>query len=131
MEKKILNENLEKNGINRSDVYITNIVKCHPPKNRAPYEDEIKKCSTYLQKQIELINPEIIATLGNFSTKTIFKFFGFKEEAISKLHGRIFSSPLHNIKIFPTFHPAACIYNPLLLEGFEKDIKRLAEILKK
>lgn len=127
---KILNNALEKNGIDRKSVYITNVVKCHPPKNRAPYEDEIKKCSHYLQKQIELINPEIIATLGNFSTKTIFRFFGFKEEAISKLHGKIFVSPLHNIKIFPTFHPAACIYNPFLLDKFEKDIEKLAEIFK-
>ena len=125
---KILNKNLEENGIRRQEVYITNVVKCHPPKNRAPYEDEIKKCSPYLMRQIEIIKPTIIATLGNFSTKTIFKFFGFKEEAISRIHGKIFSSPLHRIKIFPTFHPAACIYNPFLLKEFEEDMKKLSEI---
>lgn len=127
---QILNEIFEENGIRREDVYITNVVKCRPPKNRNPFHEEIEACFPYLEKQIELIKPKIILTLGNFGTRVIMELYGFEAYPITAIHGRIFDSPIHQIKILPTFHPAACIYNPLLKEKFCNDIKKLREILK-
>lgn len=127
---QILNEIFEENGIKREDIYITNVVKCRPPKNRNPLYDEIKACFPYLEKQIELIKPKLILTLGNFGAKVIMELYGFKAYSITKMHGKIFDSPLHQIKILPTFHPAACIYNPLLKEKLYNDIKKLRDFLK-
>jgi len=124
---QFLNDVLKENGIERGDVYITNVVKCRPPNNRDPLPDEIEACSPYLEKQIEIIKPKIIVTLGRFSTKFILSLYGFKNEPISKIHGKIFSSPLNGIKIIPMYHPAACIYNPALKEVFKNDIKKLAK----
>jgi len=119
---------LEENGINRKEVYITNVVKCRPPFNRNPFKDEIEKCFPYLKKQIDIIKPKIIITLGNFATKSMLNLYGFKAESISKIHGKVFTL-LHRIKILPTFHPAACIYNPLLKDKFSHDIGKVKELL--
>lgn len=126
---QLLNEVLKENGIDRKEVYITNVVKCRPPFNRNPFKDEIEKCFPYLRRQIDIIKPKIIITLGNFATKSILNLYGFKAESISKIHGKIFESLLHEIKILPTFHPAACIYNPLLKDKFSHDIRKVRELL--
>ncbi len=126
---QLLTEILEKNGIRRKDVYITNVVKCRPPNNRNPMKDEIEKCLPYLKKQLEIIKPKVILTLGNFATQTILPLYGFKAENISKIRGKVFDSPLHGIKILPTYHPAACIYAPWLKEKFENDIKKVLELI--
>ncbi|MCD6222958.1 MAG: uracil-DNA glycosylase [Thermoplasmata archaeon] len=125
---QLLNEILHENGIERESIYITNIVKCRPPNNRDPLPDEIKACSPYLEMQIEIIKPEIIATLGRFSTAFILSLYGFKPRPISAIHGRVFSSPLNGIKIVPLYHPAACIYNPALKDVFKKDVEMLAKL---
>ncbi len=127
---QLLNEILKRNGIDRKDVYITNVVKCRPPGNRNPLSDEIEACFPYLKRQIEIIKPKIIVTLGNFGTKVILEMYGFKSSSISRIHGKLFSSPLHGVKILPTFHPAACIYNPKLIEKFAEDIGKVATLLK-
>lgn len=126
---QLLTETLQKNGIERKDIYITNVVKCRPPNNRNPMKDEIEKCFPYLKMQIEIIKPKFILTLGNFASQTILNFYGFKFESISKIRGEIFEGPLHGIKILPTYHPAACIYAPWLKEKFEKDIEKVASLL--
>ena len=123
---QFLTQVLKENGIEREEVYITNVVKCRPPNNRDPLPDEIEACSPYLEKQIELIKPKIIVTLGRFSTKFILSLYGFKNEPISRIHGKVFSSPLNGINIIPMYHPAACIYNPALKEVFKNDMKKLA-----
>ncbi|RZN38579.1 MAG: uracil-DNA glycosylase [Methanophagales archaeon ANME-1-THS] len=128
---KVLDELLESIGLNRNDVYIANILKCRPPGNRNPLTDEIQACTPYLDAQLELIQPEIIATLGNFSLAYIFTKFGLKPEKISKIHGKVFS--VRTIggfkKIVPLYHPAVAVYNPGMKEVLLEDFKVLAKIL--
>jgi len=125
---KIFDELLESGGITRSEVYITNILKCRPPGNRNPKEEEIKACTPYLNRQIEIIKPKIICCLGNFATSYIMKKFNLKSkiQGISKIHGKVFNiSNLLGIRyIIPLYHPAVAVYNPemkkVLIEDFAK-----------
>jgi len=89
---RILDELLESIGIKREDVYIANILKCRPPQNRNPQAEEIKACTPFLLKQIEVIKPEVICTLGNYSTAFIMEKYGLGEkvQGISKIHGKVF-----------------------------------------
>lgn len=127
---QFLNEVLKENGIKRNNVYITNVVKCRPPNNRDPLPDEINACSPYLEKQIDLIRPKIIVTLGRFAAYFILNLYGFKFESMSLMHGKVFHSPINKIKILVTYHPAACIYNPALKKVFSNDIKKLSLLAK-
>ncbi len=128
-----LNELLKSIDLKREDIYITNILKCRPPNNRDPKEEEIKACTPYLNKQLEIIQPKVIVTLGNYATKFILKKFGYKEESVSKVHGKVFKvrNLIFNLKIMPSYHPAAALYNPnlrkILFEDF-KTIKRELEM---
>jgi len=110
-------------GVKREDVYITNVVKCRPPKNRDPREEEIKACSPYLDEQIASIKPKILCTLGKFATSYILSSYGFGVESISRAHGKVYTSPVAMVKIIPMYHPAATIYNPALKEQFLRDMK--------
>ena len=122
---KILDELLESIGLERSDVYIANILKCRPPDNRDPIPKEIELCTPYLDRQIKIINPKVIATLGRFSTEYIFEKFGLEKKRISEVHGEVFnvSTITGKIAIVPLFHPAVATYNPrkkgLLLKDFQ------------
>ncbi len=118
---KILDECLETIQIKREDVYITNILKDRPPKNRDPLPEEIEIYTPFLDRQIEIINPKIIATLGRFSAEYILRKYKLEKEikSITALHGK----PIYGeIKILPLFHPAVAIYNrskkDILKEGF-------------
>lgn len=126
---KILDSLLKEFGIERKDVYIANILKCRPPNNRNPLEKEIKLCTPFLEKQIELINPQVICTLGNFSTKFIMEKFGIEEgkEGITKVRGKIFKviNEKKEMKIFPMYHPALAAYNPKKIETMKEDFKKL------
>lgn len=128
---KFLDELFESAGIKRSDVYIANILKCRPPKNRNPTSEEIKKCTPYLDKQIELLNPTVICTLGNFSTKYILEKFGLEKEiqGISKLHGKVLriNTIKGLIKIIPVYHPAVAVYNANMKDILTKDFKIVKE----
>jgi len=123
---KFLNELLDFIGLRREEIFITNILKCRPPGNRNPKSNEIKACTPYLDKQIELIKPKIICTLGNFATSYIMKKFGLEPKSMGKIHGKIFKikNLTQELKIIPLYHPAAAIYNPnmkkILLEDFKK-----------
>ena len=121
---KILNDALENDGLTRNGVYITNIVKCRPPKNRIPNEIEKISCSNYLEDEIAIINPKIICLLGN---TPFYSILGGKE--ISKNHGKFVSKD--NRMYFITFHPAATIYNQKLGKVFKNDIKKLVKELQK
>jgi len=131
---KILDELLNTIGIKREEIYITNILKCRPPQNRNPKEEEITACSPYLDRQIEIIKPEIICCLGNFSTFYIMKKFGLKDkiQGISKIHGKVFEirSLFDSIKIIPLYHPAVATYNVNMKPLLEKDFGVLKSILK-
>ena len=121
---KRLDDALENAGLPRSNVYITNIVKCRPPNNRVPNDTEKSMCNNYLEEELRIINPKIICLLGNTS---FYSILGGKE--ISKNHGQIVYK--NNRVYFITFHPAATIYNQKLLDVFKNDIKKLVNELQK
>jgi len=129
---KILDELLNSVGIKREEVYICNILKCRPPENRNPQKEEVEACTPYLERQIEIIKPRIICTLGNFSTAYVLEKYGFKSQVqgISKIHGKIFEvkSLFQNMKIIPLYHPAVATYNPNMKAVLEKDFKILEKI---
>lgn len=112
---KLLDEFLSSAGIARQDVYITNIVKDRPPFNRDPLPDEIKVYSPFLDRQVDIIQPEIIATLGRFSMDYTMRKFGLDADLkpISQMHGKVFEAKTGygKIKIIPLYHPAVAIYN--------------------
>lgn len=125
----ILDELLASIDLERSDIYICNILKCHPPQNRNPKDDEIKMCTPFLDKQIEIISPNIICCLGNFSTAYILKKYGLDKyiKGISVLHGQKFNINTLNktITIIPLYHPAMASYNPNMKETMLEDFKLL------
>lgn len=124
---KILDKLLNSVDIDRDDIYITNIVKDRPPENRDPKPEEIELYSPFLVKQIRIIKPQIVATLGRFSMEFVMKLFGLenKLDKISNLHGRVFQAQAKygTINIVPLYHPAVAIYNrnqfPTLKNDFE------------
>lgn len=127
----ILDDLFDSIGIKRDEVYITNILKCRPPENRDPRRDEIDFCTPYLDKQTRVINPKVIATLGNFATKYIMGKYGLDVKSIGKIHGEIFS--VNNLalsaRIIPLYHPAVATYNPNMIETLEEDFKVLKKFL--
>jgi DNA polymerase len=129
---KLLEEFLNSIGKKREEVFITNVVKCRPPNNRQPEEDEIKICtSLYLDKQIELIKPKLIVCLGNVSANYIFKKFGLKFESMNKTHGKVFSvsNLFIQTKIIATYHPAAILRNQNLMPIAKADWEIIKECL--
>ncbi len=132
---KQLDKLLNMIGLTIDDVYIANILKCRPPKNRDPKPDEIKKCTPYLIEQIKTIKPKVIATLGNYSTKFVLSGFKPEEmkniEGITSLHGNVRKIILedNSFIVIPIYHPAAMMYNPKLKEAFEQDFKEMAKII--
>ena len=126
---KIFDELLNSVDLKREEIYITNILKCRPPNNRNPTQEEIKVCSVYLDKQIEIIKPKIICCLGNFATSYMMKKFNLNDkiQGISKIHGKVFSvSTLSgSVKIIPLYHPAVATYNMNMLNTLKKDFEVL------
>ena len=130
---KVLDELLVSVGIERRDVYVTNIVKDRPPNNRDPFPDEIAIYAPFLDRQIEIIKPKVIATLGRFSMQYIMSRYDLERElsSISALHGRVFDTKLKGtkIKVVPLYHPAAAIYNQHLLDTLKEDFKVLKTLV--
>jgi len=124
---KILDELLNHIGVDRKDVYITNVVKDRPTNNRDPKPFEIEIYSPFLDRQIEIIKPKIIATLGRFSMEYIIKKFGLEDklEPISKLHGKKIEIPDLEMIIVPLYHPAFAVYNRNMLDELKKDFEIL------
>lgn len=120
---KILEELLSSINLKREDVYITNIVKCRPPKNRDPKEIEIKKCVGFLEEEIVLIKPKIICPLGRFSSKYILKKYFEKNFEIGEVHGKVFKKD--GVIIIPMYHPAATIYDNKKKIILKKDFKKI------
>lgn len=131
---KILDELLTFINIDRKEVYVTNIVKDRPPFNRDPLPEEIEFYASFLDRQIEIIKPEVIATLGRFSMAYIMKKFGLESElrSISVIHGKTFTAETSygSIKIIPLYHPAVAIYNANEKETLKKDFEVLKEFAK-
>jgi uracil-DNA glycosylase len=124
---KLLDKLLWEIGTQRSDVFVANIVKCRPPNNRDPHPNEIDACHNYLSRQIDLIEPTVICTLGNFSTKLL----RGDPTGISRLHGqeerRVIGS--RAVRLYPLYHPAAALYTPSMLETLRSDFQRIPELL--
>ena len=129
---KILDELLSKAGISREDIYISNILKCRPPRNRNPNQEEIKSCGSYLDRQITFINPKVICCLGNFSTAYIMKKFNLENrvKGISQIHGQVFiyKSTSGTLRIIPLYHPAVVTYNAKMFNVLEKDFCMLKNL---
>ncbi len=106
-------------GLTRDEVYIANVVKCRPPGNRDPEPDEVASCEPYLMRQIEMVRPEIICTLGRFAAQTLLQ----SSESMGRLRGRIFS--YRGIKLVPTYHPAALLRNEQWKRPTWEDLKLL------
>jgi uracil-DNA glycosylase len=126
---KFLDELLLSAGIERSDVYITNIVKDRPPNNRDPEPHEIAAYASFLDRQLEIIKPKVIATLGRFSMNYIMNKYGLGKELkpISQLHGQTFEidSLFGKVKIIPFYHPAAALYSTVTKEALKNDFQLL------
>ncbi|MCK4781406.1 uracil-DNA glycosylase [Candidatus Parcubacteria bacterium] len=126
---KILDELLDFVDIKRKEIYITNILKDRPPGNRNPSREEIEDYTPYLERQIKVIKPKVICTLGNYSTAYIMEKYGLKDEiqGISKIRGKIFETgdTFQNIRIIPLYHPAVVAYNPNMMGALKKDFEIL------
>ena len=124
---KLLDELLAEVGLARADVFIANVLKCRPPGNRDPLPAEIENCSDYLMRQVELIEPRVICTLGNFSTKLL----RGEPTGISRLHGQaeIRVIGARAVRLYPLFHPAAALYTRSLLDTLRADFARLPALL--
>ena len=123
----VLDQLLEGIGISRDDVFIANVVKCRPPDNRDPSAMEIETCSPYLERQIELVQPHLICTLGNFATKLL----SADKSGITKVHGQVTPTTFGSMEIvlYPMFHPAAALRSPSYADGLRDDFKRIPALL--
>ncbi|MGB4592356.1 MAG: uracil-DNA glycosylase [Coriobacteriia bacterium] len=122
---KLLDELLASIGLERSQVYIANVLKCRPPGNRDPLAEEIATCTPFLAEQVRLISPDVIATLGNFATKYILG----TELGITQLRGKLFHTD--GRQVVPIFHPAAALYSPDKRQVLFDDFARLRSVLEK
>jgi uracil-DNA glycosylase family 4 len=124
---KLLSTLLEEIGMERSQVFIANTLMCRPPGNRDPQPLEIDNCHEYLLRKVELIQPSVICTLGNFSTKLL----RGDPTGITRLHGQpeVLVLGSRAVRLYPIFHPAAALYTPRMLETLREDFTRLPELL--
>ncbi|MFA6423111.1 MAG: uracil-DNA glycosylase [Patescibacteria group bacterium] len=120
---ELLTKMLHKNNLDRSLIYITNVVKCRPQFNRDPLPDEVQACAFWLNEQLKLIQPKIIVTLGRHALEKFLPGIG----RISQVHGRLFKKG--NYYVLPFYHPAACLHQISLLSEFEEDFEKLNDIL--
>jgi uracil-DNA glycosylase family 4 len=128
---KLLDHLLTKAGLNRVEVLITNVVRCRPPGNRRPKRGEVEACSRHLRKLLEVIQPEVIAPMGNSAIEHIFEMFGLEDGVIGDVHGKAYKvkAAWGGITLYPLYHPAAAIYNRNLLGELERDMEGLATLL--
>lgn len=124
---RLLNRLLDEVGLAREDVFVANILKSRPPANRDPHPEEIDACWPYLDRQIELIEPKVIATLGNFATKRITG----NQTGITRVRGTAQVHELggREVFVFPLLHPAAALRTPSLVETLQQDFARLRDLL--
>jgi uracil-DNA glycosylase family 4 len=124
---KLLDKLLAGIGLDRSHVYVANVLKCRPPGNRDPQPDEIESCEPHLFRQIELIEPRVVATLGNFATKLL----SGKPTGITRVHGVEQETTVggNSVLLYPLYHPAAALYTPKMLEVLQQDFARIPELM--
>src|ERR671937_14016 len=124
---RLLDQLLGEIGLTRADVFVANTLKCRPPGNRDPLPQEIESCQDYLWRQLELIEPGVVCTLGNFATKLL----RGDPTGITRLHGReeVRIIGRRAVRLYPIFHPAAALYTPANVEVLRTDFARLPELL--
>jgi DNA polymerase len=124
---KLLDRLLAGIGLTRPDVMVVNVLKCRPPGNRDPLPEEIAACEPHLFRQIELIDPKLVATLGNFATKLL----SGKPAGITRVHGQEQEVTLgtRTVSLYPIYHPAAALYTPSMLKVLEEDFARIPALL--
>jgi DNA polymerase len=124
---KLLDRLLVEIGLDRADVFIANTVKCRPPNNRDPHPNEIESCRQYLHRQVELIEPNVICTLGNHATKLL----RGDPTGISRVHGQpeVLVIGSRAIRLYPLYHPAAALYTPSNMEMLRADFQRIPALL--
>jgi DNA polymerase len=124
---KLLDTLLGGIGLTRADVFVANVLKCRPPGNRDPLPEEIAACEPHLFRQIELIQPKLVATLGNFATKLL----SGKPAGITRVHGYEQEVTLgaRTVLLYPIFHPAAALYTPSMQKVLEEDFARIPALL--
>ena len=124
---KLLDALLGGIGMSRADVFVANVLKCRPPGNRDPQPDEIEACEGHLFRQIGLIEPVVVATLGNFATKLL----SGRQLGITKVHGQEQKTTIggRDVLLYPLYHPAAALYTSAMLKVLESDFARLPELL--
>jgi DNA polymerase len=124
---KLLDRLLEGIGLSRAETYIANVLKCRPPGNRDPAPDEIESCEPHLFRQLELVQPVVVASLGNFATKLL----SGKPTGITRVHGQEQQVTVggRSVLLFPLYHPAAALYTPAMLKVLEVDFARLPALL--
>ncbi|MEM2398892.1 MAG: uracil-DNA glycosylase, partial [Candidatus Bathyarchaeia archaeon] len=127
---RLLDEALREASILRSEIYITNVVKCRPPGNRDPRPEEIEACRIYLDRQLDIIRPRIIVTLGRHSTAYIFSKINLRFKSISEVQGKIYEAELWGQKTYvvPSYHPAAALYNVKLKDEIGKIMRLVKKI---
>jgi len=124
---ELLERLLQGVGLRRDEVYLANVLKCRPPQNRDPLEAEIAACEPHLFRQIELIRPRVVATLGNFATRLL----SGRPFGITKVHGQEHEVTLASatVVLYPLYHPAAALYTPSMLRALEEDFARIPGLL--
>ncbi len=124
---KLLDKLLAGIGMRREDVFVANVLKCRPPGNRDPLAAEIASCEPHLFRQVGLIRPKLICTLGNFATKLI----SGRPDGISRVHGNELPVTIggHDLLLYPLYHPAAALYMPSMLATLEADFARIPELI--
>jgi uracil-DNA glycosylase len=124
---KLLDKLLAEIDLTRADVFVANTIKCRPPGNRDPQPNELASCEGYLRSQVELTEPTMICTLGNFSTKLL----RGDNTGISRLHGQAEELTIgdRTVRLYPLYHPAAALYTPATLEALRSDFHRIPELL--
>ncbi|BAA79385.2 uracil-DNA glycosylase [Aeropyrum pernix K1] len=120
---KLLDSLLELAGLSRGEVYITNVVKCRPPGNRDPREEEIEACLPYLVEQISLIRPRLVIAVGRHAGRTLFRLAGLRWPGLARARGRVWRGRIGGVELLiaVTYHPAAALYNPGLRGELERD----------
>jgi len=124
---KLLDQLLLEVGLERADVFISNVLLCRPPGNRDPHPVEIENCQDYLMRELELLEPRVVCTLGNFATKLL----RGDNAGITRVHGReeVRVIGRRTVRLYPLYHPAAALYTPRMLEVLREDFARIPELL--
>jgi len=134
---ELLNKLLKMTGLKREESYICNILKCRPVtsnlENRPPRSEEIEACTPFLDRQIEIVKPNLIVTLGRYSASYILPKIGYSFRSMAGVHGKTFRGCLLNkaVTVIPTYHPAAALYNPKYKDAIEEDFRVIGRELEK